>query len=169
MTPGARSAPTRGGRPWRVVSVSWRAHRGALSGIRHRVFVAEQGVPPRLELDRRDRRARHALALGPGGRPVGCGRLLADGHIGRLAVLPGYRGRGVGTALLAALVGEARRRGLARVFLHAQVAAVGFYARHGFTAAGGVFLDAGIPHRYMFKHVRTRGAGRRPAGRKGER
>jgi len=151
--------------------VSWRARRAILAGIRHRVFVAEQGVPPGLELDGRDRRARHALALAPGGRPVGCGRLLADGHIGRLAVLPGHRGRGVGTALLAALVAEARRRGLARVFLHAQVAAVGFYARHGFTAAGGEFLDAGIPHRYMYRytyenvHTRPRGRPRpRPKG-----
>jgi predicted GNAT family N-acyltransferase len=160
LTQEGRPAPGRGRGAWRVAIVPWRARKAVLAGIRHRVFVAEQGVPPGLELDRRDRRARHALALGPGGRPVGCGRLLADGHIGRLAVLPPWRGRGVGTALLRALEGAARRRGLARVFLHAQVAALGFYARHGYTAAGPEFLDAGIPHRYMYKHVHARPRGR---------
>lgn len=154
--------------PWRVVPVSWAARRRTLAAIRHRVFVAGQGVPHGLELDGRDRRARHVLALGAGGRPVGCGRILADGHIGRLAVLPAWRGRGVGAALLAALLAEARRRGLGRVFLHAQVEALPFYAAHGFTASGPVFLDAGIPHRYMFRYVRTRRPGEPPAAPKGE-
>jgi predicted GNAT family N-acyltransferase len=154
--------------PWRVRAVSWAARRKTLAAIRHRVFVAEQGVPHGLELDGRDRRARHVLALGPGGRPMGCGRILPDGHIGRLAVLPAYRRRGVGAALLEALLADARHRGLGRVFLHAQVDALPFYTAHGFIARGPVFLDAGIPHRYMFRYVRTRRPGRSPAATEGE-
>lgn len=156
------------GGPWRVSPVSWRAARRPLAAIRHRVFVTEQGVPHGLELDGRDRGAAHVLARTPGGRPVGCGRILPDGHIGRLAVLPAWRRRGVGATLLSALLADARRRGLGRVFLHAQVDAVRFYAAHGFIATGRVFLDAGIPHRYMFRYVRTRGPGWIPAAPKGE-
>ena len=81
--------------------------------------------------------------------PIGCARLLPDGHIGRVAVLARWRRRGVGSALLLRLVDEARGRGDARVMLNAQVAAMPFYARHGFVASGDVFDEAGIAHRVM--------------------
>ena len=80
---------------------------------------------------------------------IGCGRLLPDGHIGRLAVLPAWRGRDVGSALLGQLVDLARARGHARVILNSQTQAMPFYARHGFVAVGDEYLEAGIPHRTM--------------------
>ncbi|HMZ77178.1 MAG TPA: GNAT family N-acetyltransferase, partial [Rhodocyclaceae bacterium] len=81
------------------------------------------------------------------------GRLLPDGHVGRMAVLPAWRGRGVGRAVLTALMAEARRRGLSRLVLHAQTHAEGFYAGFGFVAEGEVFDDAGLPHRTMVWQV----------------
>jgi predicted GNAT family N-acyltransferase len=74
---------------------------------------------------------------------------LPDGHIGRVAVIRHWRGKGVGTALMQAILREARRRGLPVVDLDAQVKAVEFYERLGFAAEGPEFMDAGIPHRHM--------------------
>ncbi len=120
-----------------------------IAGVREAVFVAEQGVPLALEWDGRDHEALHVIAVTSAGEVVGTGRLLPDGRIGRMAVLAPWRGRGVGSAMLDALLAAARERGLARVTLSAQVAAVPFYARRGFTAEGGEYEEAGIPHQRM--------------------
>lgn len=114
--------------------------------IRERVFVHEQGVPLELELDDEDPRSDHALAYGADGAAVGTGRLLPDGHIGRMAVLKEWRGKGVGALLLQALMEQARKRGHVRARLNAQTYAVGFYRRYGFEVAGPEFMDAGIAH-----------------------
>jgi predicted GNAT family N-acyltransferase len=127
----------------------WPADRPALSQVRETVFVHEQGVPLALEWDEQDATARHLLARDAAGRPIGTGRLLPDGHIGRMAVLPAWRGRGVGTALLLGLLDAARMSGLTEVVLNAQCSALPFYERQGFTAEGPIFDDAGIPHRRM--------------------
>ena len=119
------------------------------AAIRHTVFVAEQRVPPELELDEWDSRSRHALARDAAGCAVGTGRLLPDGHIGRMAVLAQARSFGVGSALLRALIDEARRTGHTTVELSAQTHARAFYERHGFSAYGPEFDDAGIPHVMM--------------------
>ncbi len=121
--------------------------------LRTQVFVREQGVPLEIELDAFDVVSRHALAFGPDGRVVGTGRLLPDGHIGRMAVDAGWRGRGVGGAVLEALVAEAVRRGFERVVLNAQVPALGFYRRHGFVEEGEPFVEAGILHRAMWRAI----------------
>jgi predicted GNAT family N-acyltransferase len=127
----------------------WPADRDALRQVRETVFVREQGVPLALEWDEHDAEALHLLARDQQGEPIGTGRLLADGHIGRMAVLKPWRGRGVGGALLVALMDAARQRGLKRIALNAQCSAVGFYNHFGFAAEGPVFEDAGIPHRHM--------------------
>lgn len=114
--------------------------------IREAVFVVEQGVPLAIERDEWDARAEHALACDDQGRAIGTGRLLPDGHIGRMAVLREHRGRGVGGQILAALLERARERGMTRVVLNAQTHAMPFYARHGFVAFGDEFAEAGIPH-----------------------
>lgn len=122
-------------------------HLGAAAGrIRETVFVAEQGVPAEMEYDRWDPASLHALARGPAGEPIGTGRLLPDGHIGRMAVLKDWRSRGVGTILLLHLMDAARRRGIEHLVLNAQTSAEAFYRRFGFAPEGVEFMDAGIPH-----------------------
>jgi len=111
--------------------------------------MVEQGVTAELEWDGIDHECRHALALDVAGRPIGCARLLPDGHIGRVAVLAEWRGRGVGDALLERMIALAREVGHTRVMLNAQTHALAFYARHGFVAFGPEYDDAGIPHRAM--------------------
>lgn len=131
----------------------WEDARPAARLIRETVFVAEQGVPPQIELDEWDERCEHAIAYGAGGRPVGTGRLLPDGHIGRMAVLREWRGKGIGGRLLEALVQRARARGMPRVALNAQTHAAPFYARFGFAVAGEEFMEAGIPHIAMTREL----------------
>jgi predicted GNAT family N-acyltransferase len=131
----------------------WPRDCDALRRIRHEVFVVEQRVPAELEWDGIDGDCRHALAEDGAGHAVGCARLLPDGHIGRMAVLRDWRGRGVGAALLRLLVAEARVAGHARVALNAQTHALAFYARQGFVACGEEFLEAGIAHRAMTKEL----------------
>lgn len=134
---------------FRVREAAWPADRTALRAVRETVFMREQGVSAELEWDGRDADARHLLAEDPDGQPIGCARLLEDGHIGRMAVLKAWRQCGVGSALLAAAMGLAARQGHCTVHLDAQLQAIPFYERHGFIAEGEVFMDAGIPHRRM--------------------
>jgi len=114
--------------------------------VREKVFVEEQGVPRELEWDEWDERCEHAVACDSQGRAIGTARLLPEGRVGRMAVLVEWRRRGVGAALLGALIALARERSMPRVTLHAQTHAAGFYRRFGFSERGGEFSEAGIPH-----------------------
>lgn len=132
----------------RIELLDWTTARAEASRIRLTVFVDEQRVPPEIEVDDQDPVCVHALAYARG-RAVGTGRLLPDGHIGRMAVLKESRSLGVGGAILERLVQEACNRGMQRVVLSAQTHALGFYRRHGFTEEGAVYEEAGIPHQEM--------------------
>jgi predicted GNAT family N-acyltransferase len=131
-----------------VRDADWWGDRDILWSIREEVFVREQSVPADMEWDEFDALSHHVLAFA-GDTPIGTGRLLADGHIGRMAVLRAWRGKGAGSALLTHLMQIARGRGMKRVQLNAQVQAVPFYLSHGFAVEGEEFLDAGIAHRRM--------------------
>jgi predicted GNAT family N-acyltransferase len=133
--------------------LAWPDAEAEAMRVRDAVFVVEQGVPPEIERDEWDQRSDHALALDRDGQVVGTGRLLPDGHIGRMAVLPEWRGQGIGGRILASLIAHAHERGMKRVVLNAQTHAVPFYARHGFAAFGDEFMEAGIPHVAMAREV----------------
>jgi len=133
--------------------VSWPEAKTTLTAIREQVFVKEQLVPMDLELDEHDERCCHLLAYSPEGHAVGTARLLQDGHIGRMAVLAPYRGRGIGSLLLENIVELARQRGLSEVYLNAQTHAIGFYEKHLFHVAGEEFMEAGIPHIQMRRQI----------------
>jgi predicted GNAT family N-acyltransferase len=131
---------------FRVIPVEWRDESAVLDALRYEVFVVGQGVPVELERDGRDPDCVHVLARSGSGEPIGTGRLLPDGRIGRMAVIASWRGRGVGAAMLDALMSEARRRGFRETHLHAQSHAKDFYVRHGYVVEGEEYLEAGIPH-----------------------
>jgi len=133
---------------WRIELMTWDKARAQAAPIRLAVFVQEQRVPPELEMDEMDARCIHALAF-DGERAVATGRLLPDGHIGRMAVLKEFRGKGAGGAVLAKLMEAAKSRGDREVVLSAQVHAVPFYQSYGFEPFGEVYEEAGIPHRDM--------------------
>jgi predicted GNAT family N-acyltransferase len=118
------------------------------------VFVCEQGVPEALEWDGLDPACRHVVAETVAGEAIGTGRLLPDGHVGRMAVTKAWRRAGVGSALLERLVAMARARGDRLVVLHAQAYVTDFYRRAGFDAVGAQFMEAGIAHVEMRKRLR---------------
>ncbi len=122
--------------------------------VRHEVFIVEQDVPPELERDDADDSAVHVVAS-DGATVIGTARLTRDGEtrIGRVAVLPAWRRRGIAGLLLAALESEARRLGIAEVSLHSQTYVQALYERHGYAIAGPGFVEAGIDHVPMAKRL----------------
>ncbi len=135
-----------------VRRADWQIDREILSALREEVFIREQSVPVEMEWDAFDSMSQHVLAS-VDALPVGTGRLLPDGHIGRMAVLRAWRGQGAGTALLRKLIEMARASGMRRVLLHAQVQAIPFYLRHEFQVQGDKFLEAGIAHQQMMRDL----------------
>lgn len=131
----------------------WVDCRQQLSDIRREVFINEQHVPEELEWDEFDEVAQHVLAVSSVNEAIGTGRIKADGHIGRMAVLTSYRQQGIGSAILLTLLDIAKQQKLKNVYLHAQVSAVSFYEKHGFISHGDEFMDAGIPHKTMHKSL----------------
>ena len=128
---------------------SWEIDQADLRAVRMAVFVVEQAIPESDEWDALDARSQHLLARDATGHAIGCGRLTPERTIGRMAVLREWRGRGVGEALLRSLIEQARALGWPEAVLHAQVQAIPFYARQGFTPFGEVYDECGIPHQRM--------------------
>jgi predicted GNAT family N-acyltransferase len=131
-----------------VRPADWASDKNALRQIRDLVFIEEQGVPAELEHDGEDASAIHLIAEDLQGEPIGTGRLLPTGQIGRMAVMPAWRNCGVGHALMRALLTEASSRRL-RPFLNAQQTAKRFYLDFGFSPVGPEFMEAGIAHQRM--------------------
>jgi predicted GNAT family N-acyltransferase len=136
----------------RIELMPWRKARVHAAPIRFAVFVEEQGVPIDIELDGQDVLSVHALVFDED-KPVATGRLLPDGHIGRMAVLKDWRRRGIGALMLQSLMQRAKERGYTEVALSAQVQAVPFYRAHGFEAEGEEYLEAGIKHLTMKRRL----------------
>jgi predicted GNAT family N-acyltransferase len=136
-----------------VRPATWREDQAALQSVRIPVFVVEQKVDAREEFDEVDPVCQHILAIDGNGKPIGTGRIDSKGKIGRMAVLPDWRKYGVGRAILLKAIDIARAQKLTRVYLHAQVSAIGFYAREGFSGYGERFYEAGIEHQSMEKSL----------------
>ena len=120
--------------------------------IRNLVFTQEQKIDKELDFDGKDPDAFHVLVMADN-QYVATGRMLKDGHIGRVAVLKKFRGKGLGTEAILALIKKAKHTGLKRVYLGSQVNATGFYKKLGFREYGPPFLDAGIEHIHMEKAI----------------
>jgi predicted GNAT family N-acyltransferase len=119
--------------------------------IRQQVFVEEQHIPGHLEWDGQDPSCCHVVALDPHHQAIGTGRISPDGRIGRMAVLKPWRSKGIGSAILDALLELARTKGHHSVYLHAQLDAAGLYRQAGFRQRGQSFREAGIEHITMVK------------------
>jgi predicted GNAT family N-acyltransferase len=134
---------------FRLTLDDWTVQQQDAQTVRYDVFVIEQNVPVELEWDDMDARCLHAVAYDENGAAVATGRLLPDGHVGRMAVRKEVRGAGLGSAILLALMERAKQRGDRAVVLNAQIHAEHFYRRYGFEREGEEFMEAGIPHIQM--------------------
>jgi len=133
----------------RIRKYSWQLAPGVIKDIRQQVFIDEQGVPPELEWDSSDEIADHYLMVQPDNTPFGVARVFITlgevAHIGRMAILPAFRGQGHGQQLLRELMKEAGAES-AELRLSAQEHAVPFYQASGFHLCSDAYDDAGIPH-----------------------
>jgi cystathionine beta-lyase len=123
--------------------------------LRHDVFCIEQGVPEREELDGRDYEGIHLVAVENGDVVATC-RLLVVGktvQFSRLAVVGSARRRGIATSMLEAADAETRAAGARRLVLHAQTYARTLYERAGYVPRGHAFREAGIEHIAMEKEL----------------
>jgi len=128
------------------VNVDWSTHQAKLRQIRERVFIHELGVASDVEIDGHDEDADHFLALNEAGQALGTVRLLKSGQIGRVAVLPDHRRRGIGRQLLNTAVEHASHIGLGRVFIQTPRQAEAFFSKAGFRATDLEASDTNAPN-----------------------
>ncbi len=136
----------------KICITNWDSNNDSLVRIRRQVFIEEQNVPEDMEWDEHDSSSTHFLAT-LDNKFIATARLKTDGQIGRMAVLAEYRNKGIGSKLLKFVLLTAKQQKQKNVYLHAQVSAIPFYKKHGFTACGDVFYEANIPHREMSKKI----------------
>ncbi len=129
------------------------SHWKQVRDIRFEVFIQEQKVDEQQEYDEYEEESHHFLALEEG-HPAGTARWRTTEKgikLERFAVLASMRGKGVGAALVKACLSEVLplMKNGEEIYLHAQVQALPFYQKLGFTAFGDLFSEAGIEHRKM--------------------
>ncbi|MCO7222787.1 GNAT family N-acetyltransferase [Pleionea sp. CnH1-48] len=136
-----------------IRQVNWSDAQQELIQIRQKVFICEQRVDPHIEQDGKDQDCFHVLVTTLEGEAIGTGRITKKGKIGRVAVLLPFRGKGLGSEILQKLTEIAQEQSILCLHLNAQIKAQPFYERHAFVADGPVFMEAGIPHRPMLRHL----------------
>jgi len=134
---------------YRVATTTFAQHEDGIRNVRSKVFIEEQGIDPALEWDADDANATFAVALDAQNRVIGTARLLREGKIGRMAVLPEYRRQGVGTALLQHLLEIAKQHGHTQISLSAQQSVLALYQKQGFIPVGPPHVEVGILHQNM--------------------
>ncbi len=122
--------------------------------IRDEVFTKEQGFA-NPDQDKFDAAACHVL-LCESGQPVATGRVFrekTDGPfiLGRIAVLKGWRGHSLGKLLMEELEKIAAAQGAETLELGAQLYAVPFYQKCGFSPTGNRYMDEFCEHELMLK------------------
>jgi predicted GNAT family N-acyltransferase len=128
----------------------------AAMDLRVKVFVDEQGVDAREEMDNLDETSLQIVGLDESGVIATCRLRDLDGgewKLERMAVDRRVRGLGVGARLLAGAEREAHERGASEMVLNAQRRAEPFYTAHGYTPEGDSFVEAGIEHVRMRKAI----------------
>ncbi len=131
---------------WRSIS-SADAEFTLAKQIRTTVFVEEQGVDASLEYDAFEATAQHYLVFDDS-QAIATARwreTINGVKLERFAVLPSYRGKGIGQYLVEAVLEEVLPL-KKLIYLNAQVQVVGFYQKLGFVKEGVLFEEAGIQH-----------------------
>jgi N-acetylglutamate synthase-like GNAT family acetyltransferase len=124
-----------------------------IDDLRHAVLLKPFEVERDDDWNDEDPASRHLVAL-VGGLVAGYGRLIFQGgpvvQIRQVTVRPDLERRGIGRAMMEALIEHAGESGADQVWLNARASAEGFYLRLGFQTIGDVFPS---PRTYL-PHVR---------------
>jgi predicted GNAT family N-acyltransferase len=134
---------------FKVKNVDWGNAKHKLSKIREQVFVHEWRIPKECEFDQQDDVAFHVLVLDEDNREIATGRITPQGEIGRIAVVPAFRGPEVYLELFSALLAIAKQIGLEDVLIQCELEGVKYYQQQGFRPVGSVYMDAGIARQAM--------------------
>ena len=122
--------------------------------IREKVFMDEQGF--RKEFDETDNNSVHCVIY-LDGKCAATARLFSGNdktiHIGRVAVLKEYRGKGLGAEVVKACEKYSAEHGFIRSELSAQVRVCGFYEALGYVPFGNEYMDEFCPHINMYKEI----------------
>ena len=124
--------------------------------IRLEVFNKEQNVPYELDIDLAEANGEMFLYTDDNENYVACARILYEKdriHLGRVAVLKEYRGKGYATKMIASIERIVQTLGIKEIYVEAQLSAKAFYEKLGYTSYGEVFMDANMEHTYMRKYV----------------
>jgi len=122
--------------------------------VRKKVFVIEQRFDENLEFDDIDATAHHVCTYNRIKMPVATARLYVKNgeyHCGRICVLKGYRGLGLGVKIMKLIEQKAVELGADKLYLSAQTRVSDFYEKVGFVKEGSVYFDEACPHIKMFK------------------
>ena len=122
--------------------------------LREEVFIHEQRVAPEEEFDEFEDISHHFVALDEEGEAVGVARWRPTEEgikLERFAVRQDYRGKGVATSIVAAVIEDVEKSISTnqRLYLHAQLPAVPLYSKFGFQKKGEQFLECDIWHYEM--------------------
>ena len=134
---------------FKVKNVDWGKEKHRLSKLREQVFVCEWRIPKEYEFDHEDRESFHVLVIDDENNEIATGRITPSGEIGRIAVVPRFRGPDVYQTLFHALLNIAKQRGLDDVSVQCELEGVEYYQQQGFRPVGTVYMDAGIPRQKM--------------------
>lgn len=120
--------------------------------VRHTVFTREQGFPVEIDVDEYDDNAFH-IVIYDEKQPVATARLIIiddnQAKIGRMAVLPAWRKKGVGHQIMQSLIQTAKTKQIKTIQITAQVQVQAFYEKLGFEAEGNPYMLKGNEHILM--------------------
>ena len=125
--------------------------------IRNLVFCEEQKVSKKIEFDGLDQFCDHYLAK-INEVPIGTARVREEKKgtfkIERMAVLKEHRKKGVGKAIIKAILKQyLNLNKVNNLILNSQIEAKDFYKKFGFVEVGEEFIEANIMHQKMIYYV----------------
>ncbi len=141
---------------FQIIEVKKNKHLEFCRSIRKEVFINEQGVDPKIELDSKDAACEHILALYKD-EPIATARLLRVTEqkykVGRMAVKKKFRRSGIGSKILQFIENHLKNNNVKFIELNAQKYVEEFYLKNGYAPIGNDFYEADILHIKMQKNI----------------
>lgn len=134
-----------------VQQVNTQSEKNECISIRKSVFIEEQNIPEKIELDDSLIKSTNFLAIYDGNF-IGTARYRITNlgiKLERFAVLKDYRGVGAGKKLVKFIIESIKSK--STIYLHAQEPVINFYTKLGFIPVGDMFYEADIPHKKLIK------------------
>ncbi len=143
---------------YRVILANSKELKKKAFAIREEVFVVEQEVASDEEFDEFEDESQHFVALDDNDDPIGSARWRRTEKgikLERFTVKKKLRGKGLGTAIVQAVLDDLKKKAETGTFLymHSQLDAVPLYAKFDFQKKGDQFDECGIMHYLMWKKL----------------